>query len=114
MPERQRGRPLRLLAAALVAASGAALVAALWLRPLTAEAVLDALLGAVYLILGIGLLGRSRFSLVLGIVIPGAVATALSLTQSAAPLHTLRLAADCAIALCCALALWRLRHTDNH
>ena len=74
MPERQRGRPLRLLAAALVAASGAALVAALWLRPLTAEAVLDVLLGAVYLILGIGLLGRSRFSLVLGIVIPGAVA----------------------------------------
>lgn len=114
MPERPRGRHLRLLAAVLVTAVGVALVAALWLRPLTSAAVVEALLGAIYLILAIGLLGRSRFSLVLGILIPGAVAATLLLANASEPLRTLRLAADCAIALCCVLALWQVRHTDSH
>ncbi len=54
---------LRMTAAALVVCSGAIRVASLWFRPLDGEAVLTLLIGAIYLIAGIGLFGQSRFAL---------------------------------------------------
>ena len=52
-------RRLRNFAATLVTLSGIAHIAALWHRELTEAALLDALLGSVYLIIGLGLYGQS-------------------------------------------------------
>ena len=46
------------------------MVAAPWLYPVAPELLLVALCGAVYLLLALGLLGTSRFSLFLGVGIP--------------------------------------------
>ena len=50
--------------------SGLGQIAALWLRELTGTALVDGLLGTVYVVIGIGLFGHSRFSLFMAIVIP--------------------------------------------
>lgn len=104
----QTTRRLRIVAAAVIVASGAALIASLWLRPLGEDALLDAALGATYLILGIGLWGRSRFSLWLGVALPAAALTVALFAPGKAPaLPQWRLAADGIVILCCLLALWR-------
>jgi hypothetical protein len=102
---------LRRLAATLMCLSGAAQVAALWLRDLTGAGVADAIVGCVYLFIGIGLFGQSRLSLFLGIVIP-AVAIGLIHHGGPAPVHPYRLhaAIDAMVILLCALELWRVRH----
>lgn len=63
-------RRLRTFAAILITLAGTALITALWFRELTETAVLDAVLGAIYLIIGIGLFGRSRFTLFTAVVVP--------------------------------------------
>lgn len=105
---------LRLGAAILTTLSGAAQVATLWLRSLDEAALLTALLGAAYLIIGIGLFGRSRFSLFVAIAVPGTVAAVL-LRYSGAPdpVSVLRVAVDGLIVLLSAIALWRVRHTPT-
>jgi len=105
---------LRRVAATLACLSGAGQVAALWLRDLTGMAVADALLGCVYLVIGIGLFGQSRLSLCLGIVIPGA-AIALIQYGDPAPAQPYRLhaAIDAIVILFCAIELWRVRHNSS-
>ncbi|MCB1843627.1 MAG: hypothetical protein KDI09_11740 [Halioglobus sp.] len=105
---------LRLYAAILTTLSGAAQVATLWLRNLDAAAVLAALLGATYLIIGIGLFGRSRFSLFVAIAVPGTAAAALlHCIGTPAPANLLRIAVDGLIVLLSATVLWRVRHTPT-
>lgn len=107
-------RTLRLSAACLLTTSGTALIAALWLRELGEAAVLDALLGATYLIIGIGLFGQSRFSLFMAALIPGAMALlVLRTTQAEQPIDQLRVTADAIVALICAWLLWRARHEPS-
>lgn len=100
--------PLRLrrLAATITTVSGACQCLALWLLPTTPALLATSALGALYLLLAIGLFGISRLSLLLAI-------TLLPLRSwfGVCPLDIeswefLRVAADLAIALLCAPVLW--------
>jgi hypothetical protein len=102
---------LRYTAAMLICLSGLAQIAALWLRELTGTAVADGLLGTVYLIIGIGLFGHSRFSLFMAIVVPVTVIAVLLYTvPQAEPVYTLRIAVDTAVVMLSAIVLWQVRH----
>ncbi len=105
------GSLLRHAAATLMCLSGVAQIAALWLRELTGTALVDGLLGTVYLITGIGLFGLSRFSLFVAIVIP-AVASGVLLYTAPLPgqVYLLRIAVDAAIVLLSTIVLWQVRH----
>jgi len=104
---------LRLLAALLITLSGVTLVASLWQRSLNATALFDALLGATYLIIGIGLYGRSRFSLAMATFVPLAAAAWVVASRGLPdPLYVGRLALDCAVATCSAAAWWQGAHAE--
>jgi len=113
MPD-QTTRSLRLCAALLTTLSGATQVAMLWLRAIDETALLNALLGATYLLVGIGLFGRSRFSLCMAIAVPGGMLAGL-LYYGGEPEQTrlLRMGSDLAIVLLSAVALWRVRHVPT-
>ena len=101
-------RLLRTFAAILITLAGAALITALWFRELTETAVIDAVLGAVYLIIGIGLFGRSRFTLFVALVVPALDAAWLlhrvpAGTQDA--VQAARLSLDLLVVLSAALVL---------
>ncbi len=103
---------LRVLAATLATASGAAHIGALWFRELSAIAIISMLIGAVYLIVGIGLYGRSRFALFIAIVIALINIGLIKLHSTTVELNTFLsaiVAADAMIVLCCALVLWHVR-----
>ena len=107
-------RLLRTFAAILITLAGAALITALWFRELTETAVIDAVLGAVYLIIGIGLFGRSRFTLFVALVVPALDAAWLFHRVPAASLdgvQAARLSLDLLVVLSAALVLarWRAR-----
>jgi len=105
---------LRNLAATLITFSGIGLIASLWLRDLTGAALADALLGAVYLIIGIGLFGQSRFTLFMAIVIP---ATAAGFLLHAFPhpgqVHSARIAVDAAVIVSSVIVLWNVRNNPS-
>jgi hypothetical protein len=105
------GSLLRNTAATLMCLSGTGQIAALWLRALTGAALLDGLWGTVYVIVGIGLYGHSRFSLFLGIAIPSAAAALLFYTvPQPEQVYTLRIAVDAVVVLLCVTVLWETRH----
>jgi hypothetical protein len=98
----------------LCSLAGVALIAGLWLRELSGLVVIDAVGGAVYLLLALGLLGHSRFSLFMGIVIPSAVAATLwwwPLPE--VPFREQQIIGNGMIALLCAFALWRVRNIPS-
>jgi hypothetical protein len=103
---------LRLVAAILITLSGISQVAALWFRELTGAAVIDAMMGVVYIIIGIGLQGQSRFTLFLAIAVPAA-AVALVLNSATATalnmVQIVRLTADLAVIMCTAMVLANTR-----
>lgn len=105
---------LRYFAAILITLSGIGHIGALWLRELTGEALTDALLGSVYLIIGIGLFGQSRFTLFMAIVIP-AIAGALLYNAFPDPghVHSARLAVDATVVLCSVMVLWQVRNNPS-
>jgi hypothetical protein len=105
---------LRNLAATLLTLSGIAHIAALWLRELDGAALADALLGAVYLIIGIGLFGQSRFSLFMAIVVP-AVAAALVFNAFPDPndIYRARIAVEAIVVLSCTVVLWSVRKNPS-
>jgi hypothetical protein len=101
-------RLLRTFAAILITLAGAALITALWFRELTETAVIDAVLGAIYLIIGIGLFGRSRFTLFVALVVPALDAAWLLHRTPAASLDAVqaaRLSLDLLVVLSAALVL---------
>lgn len=110
-------RLLRNVAATVVTVSGIALVGALWFRDLTGTALLDALIGSIYLFIGIGLYGRSRFTLFLATAVAAAhiafLAGSTDTTEMADPMRQLRLLADMVVILCCVWVLWQVRHDPS-
>lgn len=105
------GSLLRNTAATLICLSGTGQIATLWLRELTGAALLNGLWGTVYVIIGIGLYGHSRFSLFLGMLIPTAAAALLFYTvPQPEQVYTLRIAVDVVVVLLCATVLWETRH----
>jgi hypothetical protein len=103
---------LRVLAAMLITLSGIGQVAALWFRELTGAALIDAFIGVVYIIIGIGLQGQSRFTLFLAIAAPAAAA-ALVLNSTPDGAHSAlqigRLLVDLAVIVCSTLVLANTR-----
>jgi hypothetical protein len=77
---------LRNIAATLLSLSGLAHIAGLWFRDIDTQVLVGAVFGAVYLYIGIGLYGQSRFALVTAILFPS-IGAVLALTNS--PLSSL-------------------------
>ena len=105
-------KTLRVIAALLVTSSGAMRVASLWFRELDEQAVLALLVGAVYLIIGIGLFGQSRFALFVAILACAATSWLMADFFTFPDMHPLQqasLAADSITVLICALVLWTVR-----
>ena len=107
---------LRNSAAALISISGLGLITMLWFRELSEAAVAEALLGTVYLIISLGLLGQSRFSLFVAIVAPAMGATLLlqfiPLTEMN-PLQLTRVAIDGLVIMLSATVLWHVCHNPS-
>lgn len=105
---------LRNSAAMLITASGTGQIAMLWFGELTDAAVADALLGTVYLFIGIGLLGQSRLSLFMAMAVP---ATAAALIVQATPVAELadlqlaRVTVDVLVTIIATIVLWQVRNT---
>jgi hypothetical protein len=62
---------LRNIAATLLTLSGISHIATLWIRDIDLAVLVNASFGAVYLFIGIGLYGQSRFALFTAIIFPG-------------------------------------------
>ena len=105
------GSLLRNTAATLMCLSGILQIAALWLRELTGAALVDGLWGTVYLVIGLGLFGQSRFSVFMAILMPSAATGALFYTLGQPQqMYNLRIAVDAIVVLLCAMVLWETRH----
>ena len=106
-------RTLRNSSALLITLSGIAHVASLWFQELTPATLGTALIGAVYLFIGIGLYGQSRFTLFTAIVLP-ALGIALQLRQvpwqQLNDLQSTGIAINSFVILSSAYILWRVRH----
>jgi hypothetical protein len=62
---------LRNIAATLLTLSGISHIATLWIHEIDLTLLVNASFGAVYLFIGIGLYGQSRFALFTAIIFPG-------------------------------------------
>jgi hypothetical protein len=80
---------MRNIAATLLTLSGISHIALLWFRDISGTALAGALFGALYLIIGIGLYGQSRFTLFVAIAIPGMGAWLALANSDTAPIGTL-------------------------
>ena len=101
---------LRMLAASLVTLSGAGRVASLWFREFDQQAVAALLLGSVYLIVGIGLFGLSRFVLFVSIALCSAVALySIRSIEVLQPLQQAGLATDLFVVGLSGIVLWQVR-----
>ena len=63
-------RKLRNFATGLMLVAGCTHIGQLWLYPLSGTSIIAAMSGVLYLLIALGLAGRSRFSLWMGLVIP--------------------------------------------
>lgn len=98
----------------MITASGIGQIAALWHRELNDLAVIDALIGAVYLIIGLGLFGQSRFTLFMAIVVPTAAAAYFAGTYpGTSQLYIARIAIDGIVASASLLVLWSVRKNPS-
>jgi hypothetical protein len=82
------------------------------MRTLNETAVIDAVLGASYLILAIGLFGQSRFSLFVSILLPGCMAIFIG-SGELTDIERLRICVDSMVALGSTLLLWRARNSAS-
>ena len=105
-------RTLRSTAATLITLSGLSHLAGLWFLDLNTNTLLSALFGAVYLYIGIGLYGQSRFTLFLAMVVP---AGGVSLLLRYTPIETMsvlalsRVVGSLLVILFSAVVLWNVR-----
>lgn len=106
--------PLRSTLAALLTLSGLWQVSVLWMLELNATTLGIALCGCIYLILGLGMFGVSRFAL----FITAAATTARALLGwNPMPIlewEQLRLLVDVVSACCTAYLFWQSRHAPTH
>jgi len=111
LPHSKSTSSARIAAAVIASVSGLGQIASLWLRDLSGAAVGDALLGAVYLLIAIGLFGRSRLSLFLAAIVPAAAAISTAYRMPhPEDITVLRIALDLIIVVLSTLELWRTRH----
>ena len=109
-------RFIRNLAAILITVSGVSHIAGLWFLDLGNKTLLSTLFGAVYLYIGLGLFGQSRFTLFLAMVIPaGGVSLLLQYTpfETMSALALLRIVASVLVILFSAIALWNVRNDPS-
>ncbi len=108
-------RKLRNLAAGLTLLSGTTHVAQLWFVELDGPTLFAALFGIFYFLLGLGLAGQSRFSLLLGLVVPavGSAAAGMRLSLGlGSGLAYFHIFADLLIIGLCAYILVKTRHAE--
>lgn len=108
-------RKIRNLAALLVSLSGVTHVAQLWFREIDESSLFTALVGMVYLLLGLGLSGQSRFTLwACGITTLAAAGYGVSLLTPSAPdaLLVWHITADAIAGPLCLYTLYRTRYAD--
>lgn len=97
----------RLVAACLVTSTGIGHIASLWFRELDAAAVLALWVGGIYLIVGLGLFGQSRFTLFVASALCATSALqALAQFGSLSGVQWAGMTADFVAATCCGMALW--------
>ena len=107
---------LRNIAATLLTLSGISHIALLWIRDIDLPLLLSVSFGAVYLFIGIGLYGQSRFALFTAIVVPGIGAgLALSYRELSAfsTLGLGQLGVDAIVILFCAIVLFAVRSNPS-
>lgn len=106
----------RYAAATIVAVSGLLQVASLWRHRLSEDVLLTALIGSVYLLVAIGLYGRSRFTLFVAAGLCAACAGTLLLSGLPWPwpaAQIIRFASDLAVVVLCGRVLWSVRHLPS-
>ncbi len=114
MPAQPRPN-LRHASAALAIACGAGHLASQWLRALDRAALASLMQGTVYLFIALGLAGRGKLSLYLGVAAPLAAA-ALRLHYTTGELSAgtaLALLTDALLTALCATVLWRRRGEET-
>ena len=107
---------LRNLAATLLTLSGISHIAVLWLRDVNLTVLTDASFGAVYLFIGIGLYGHSKFVLLPAIIVPaiGAwLALANNELSSFSTLGLSQLSVDLIIIALSAIVLFSVRNQPS-
>ena len=75
---------------------------------------MDALLGSVYLIIGLGLYGISRFTLFMAIIVP--VTTSAYMLRAfpyGGPAYDARLAIDAVVVFASLVTLWQVRNNPS-
>ncbi|MFT5710263.1 MAG: hypothetical protein ACI8QT_000957 [Halioglobus sp.] len=107
---------LRNTAATLLCLSGITHIAGLWFQDINSHALVGALFGAVYLYIGVGLYGISRFALVTAILFPS-IGAALALTNSPissfSALQLTLLCANAAVIVLCSTVLFVVRKNPS-
>ncbi|MDP5054082.1 MAG: hypothetical protein NWP69_09840 [Congregibacter sp.] len=104
---------LRNLAAILATLSGTGQCLSLWLLPISSTLLLSSLLGTLYILLGLGLFGISRFSLFLAISLPPLRGWFGLYPLDIPAWELLRIASDLTIALLCVPPLWASLHHEH-
>lgn len=106
----------RYAAATIVAVSGVAQITTLWRYRLSEGVLLTALIGSVYLLIAIGLYGRSRFTLGLAAAVSAACMCMLIFSGLPWPwpaAKVLRFASDTAVVVLCCRVWWSVRHLPS-
>lgn len=109
-------RILRNTAATLITLSGISHIAGFWFLDLSNATLFSALFGAVYIYIGLGLYGQSRFTLFLAMVVPaGGVSLLLQYTpvEAMTPLALLRIVGSTLVILFSAVVLWQVRNEPS-
>ena len=107
---------LRFIAATLLTLSGISHIATLWIRDIDLAALLGASFGAVYLFVGIGLYGQSRFALFTAIILPGIGAGLALKASELSPFSTLglsQLGVDFIVITFSAVVLFAVRNNPS-
>jgi len=107
---------LRNIAATALTLSGTSHIAGLWLRDIDTSLLVSVLFGAIYLFIGIGLYGQSRFALVTAILFPALGAGLALSTYSLGSFSTLglaQLAIDMIVVTLSILVLFQVRNNPS-
>jgi len=107
---------LRNIAATLLTLSGISHIALLWLRDINLPLLVSVSFGAVYLFIGIGLYGQSRFALFTAVIFPGLGAGLALNTFPLASFSSLglgQLATNFVVIVISAWVLFQVRHQPS-
>ncbi len=107
---------LRNIAATSLSLSGISHIAGLWLHDINTPLLVSVLFGAIYLFIGIGLYGQSRFALVTAIWFPTLGAGLALFTYSLGSFSTLglaQLAIDIIVVILSIIVLFRVRNNPS-